>query len=160
MANTTPTTPPSQPATDFSKQLANALITLATGLGARAIAGAGGNPLTQAVPPQLSQLLDQSVARTAYQNPLFQATTQGVYSMLPTFARQGTALSGTLSNAIPAAPATSGGPGLGSLAGIGGLGALAALLGSGSGAGGNLGKLIKALVDKFKGTDPTVQGNK
>lgn len=46
--------------------------------------GASGN-----VPPQLLQLLDQSVARQNAQNPLFGAVNSGVYQMLPTFARQG-----------------------------------------------------------------------
>ena len=167
MADTPTPTPaqPAQPGTDFSKDLAKALIALAAGLGGRALSNASGNPLTRDVPPQLSQLLDLSVGRTAYQNPLFQATTQGAYAMLPTFARQGTALTGNLSNAIPAAPAnTSGGPGLGAIAGPAGLAALAALLGSGSGASGNLSSIANALKKLFgsKPTmpSPTVQGNK
>jgi hypothetical protein len=157
MADTPTPTPaqPAQPGTDFSKDLAKALIALAAGLGGRALSNASGNPLTRDVPPQLSQLLDLSVGRTAYQNPLFQATTQGAYAMLPTFARQGTALTGNLSNAIPAAPAnTSGGPGLGAIAGPAGLAALAALLGSGSGASGNLSSIANALKKLF-GSKPT-----
>jgi len=151
MADTTTPTPTAT-SSGFGDQLAKALIALAAGLGGRALSGVGGNPLTRDVPPQLSQLLDLSVGRTAYQNPLFQATTQGAYSMLPTFARQGTALTGGLSNAIPAAPtSTSGGPGIGSIAGPAGLAALAALLGGGggSGASGNLSTIANALKKLF-----------
>jgi len=142
------------PPSAFSEQLRNALIALAAGLGGRALSNAGGNPLTRDVPPQLSQLLDLSVGRTAYQNPLFQATTQGAYQMLPTFARQGTALTGNLSNAIAAPASTSGGPGIGSIAGPAGLAALAALLGGGSGASGNLKSIIDGLKKLF-GPKPT-----
>lgn len=152
---------PAQP--DFMKQLAAALAAAGAGIGGRAIANAQGNPLTQAVPPQVSQLLDQSVQRQAYQNPLFQATTQGVYDMLPDFAKTGTQLSGTLSNVAPTAP-TSGasGPGLGTAAGLGGLSALAALLGQGGGAssGGPLGPIFDAIKKLFHhNSGGTVQGN-
>jgi hypothetical protein len=101
----------------------------------------------------LSQLLDMSVARTAYQNPLFAATTKGTYDMLPSFAKEGSAMSGTLSNAIPAAPAQSGGNvgGLAAGAGAAGLGALlAALAGNkGNGASFDVNKIIDALKKKF-----------
>src|SRR5262245_13972307 len=40
-------------------------------------------------PPELQQLLSESVNRTRYQNPLFAATTKLAYSMLPTYARSG-----------------------------------------------------------------------
>lgn len=156
---TTPTTP-AAPATaaqpDFLKQLAAALAAVGAGIGGKAIANAQGNPLTQAVPPQVSQLLDQSVQRQAYQNPLFQATTQGVYDMLPDFAKTGTSLSGTLSNVAPPAQAQgSSGPGLGTAAALGGGAGLAALLsklgGGGSGAGGDLSKVFDAIKKKFGG---------
>lgn len=114
-----------------------------------------------AVPPQLSQLLDMSTQRAAYQNPMFQAVNQGVYDMLPGFARQGTNLSGTLSNQVP--PASSSGGGMGPLAagatgaGIGA--ALASLLGGQKGSGGKI--PIQELIDYFRnrGKGPTVQGN-
>lgn len=50
-----------------------------------ATSGAG-----SAVPPQLSQLLQTGVNRAQYQNPLFQAMTNGAYQMLPDFAKTGT----------------------------------------------------------------------
>jgi hypothetical protein len=138
---------------DWLKQLAAALAAAAGGLGGRAIANAQGNPLTQAVPPQLSQLLDMSVARTAYQNPLYAATTKGVYDMLPTFAKEGSAMTGTLSNAIPAAPPPSSGGNVGGLAagaGAAGLGALLAALAGNSGGGKiDVNKIIDALKKKF-----------
>lgn len=64
----------------------------------KALAAAGGtlgvNALANksaqnAVPPQLTQLMNTSVNRTQYQNPLFQAANQGVYAMLPNFAKTG-----------------------------------------------------------------------
>ena len=122
---------------DFYSQLAKALAALAGGVGGRAIANSQGNPLTSAVPPQLSQLLDQSVQRQAYQNPLYQATTQGVYDMLPDFAKTGTQLSGTLSNQVqpPSNGGTGSGPGIGTVAALGGGSALAALLSNANKAG-------------------------
>lgn len=164
MADTpaTPAAPAAAGQPDFFTQLAAALAAAGAGIGGKAIANAQGNPLTQAVPPQVSQLLDQSVARQAYQNPLFQATTQGVYDMLPDFAKNGTQLSGTLSNVAPAAPAQgSGGPGLGTAAGLGGLSALAGLLGNGSSSGGPLGPIFDAIKKLFhRNSGGTVQGNK
>lgn len=82
-----------------------------------ALGGVGGGALIRnmfqnnAVPPQLSQLLQMGVDRAAYQNPLFQATTQGTYRMLPNFATEGTKLSGTLSNQPPAPNSGSAGGG-------------------------------------------------
>ena len=96
------------------------------------------------VPPELQQLLALSRDRTAYQNPLFQATTQLAYSMLPTYARQGTALSGSLGSGIPATAPQSDGSGLGGMLGAGALGALA-----GNGASGNLSSLIDGLKRLF-----------
>lgn len=147
---------------DFWAQLAKALAAAGGAIGGRAIANSQGNPMTQAVPPQLSQLLDQSVQRQAYQNPLFQATTQGVYDMLPDFAKNGTALSGTLPNTVqpPSAAGASGGPGLGTAAALGGGSALAAALQhAGSGSGGDLSKIFEAIRKKFGGQIPGLQGN-
>jgi hypothetical protein len=73
--------------------------------------------------------------RMAYQNPLFQAVNQGVYQMLPNFAKTGTSMSGSLSNQVPAAPAAAnqaGGFDMGHLlqilAGVGGGVGLAGLI--------------------------------
>lgn len=149
----------------FLKQLAAALAAAGGGLAGRAIANNSGDPMTSHVPPQLSQLLDIGVQRQAYSNPLYQATVQGTHAMLPTFAKQGTALTGSLSNAIPAAPPADTGGGLGTgakVAGSAGLAALAALLGKNGGNGGSL--PLKAILDQikklFQHNGPTVQGNK
>lgn len=148
---------------DWLKMLAQALAAVGGGVAGRAIANQSGNPLTQAVPPQLSQLLDNAVARQGYQNPLYQATTKGVYDMLPTFAKEGTSLSGNLPSTIPqsaSASASGGGPGLGTAVGAGALGALAAALGkAGSGSGGDISKLVKDIIDHFK-KQRQIQGNK
>jgi hypothetical protein len=154
---------PQQPSNDFGKQLAAALATLGGALGGRAIANSQGNPLTQAVPPQVSQLLDQSVARQAYQNPLFQATTQGAYAMLPDFAKNGTNLSGTLANTVQ--PPTNGsggggGMGAGTAAALGaGAGALGAAALGNNGSSFDLGKIFQAIKNKFGGQIPGIQGN-
>lgn len=164
MADTpaTPAAPAAAGQPDFFTQLAAALAAAGAGIGGKAIANAQGNPLTQAVPPQVSQLLDQSVQRQAYQNPLFQATTQGVYDMLPDFAKTGTSLSGTLSNVAPTAPAQgTSGPGLGTAAALGGGAGLAALLSKlgsgGAGSGGELNKIFDAIKKKF-GAKPGFTG--
>ena len=114
-----------------------------------------------AQPPELQQLLALSRDRTAYQNPLFQAVSQMAYRGLPAYAREGTALSGTLSNQAPAASPQGGGMGLGGAIGAAGLGAL---LGNAlSGGGGEIGALIKGLKKLLhigdNGRD-TVQGDK
>lgn len=143
------------------QKIAAALAGLGAGIGGRALANRGGDPLTQAVPPQLSQLLDQQVQRQTYQNPLFQATTQGVYAMLPTFAKQGTSLGASLPAITPSAggPGTSG-PGLGTAAGLGGAAALASLLGkAASGGGGDLAKIINGIKKLFGHGSPAVQGD-
>jgi hypothetical protein len=57
-----------------------------------------GNAAENNVPPELKQMLQMSMDRSQYQNPLFQAATQGTYRMLPNFAREGTTLS---TNALP-----------------------------------------------------------
>src|SRR5581483_8053197 len=54
-----------------------------------------------AVPPELRQLLSQSVDRQAFQNPLFEANTRGTFAMLPGFATDGLSLKGSLSSAPP-----------------------------------------------------------
>lgn len=116
-----------------------------------------------AAPPELSQLLAQSRDRVAYQNPLFQAVTQMAYAGLPTYARQGTQLSGSLSNVAPLAPTpTPGGIGPGTAGILGGLGgaALNALGSGGSGGGGALGALISGIKKLLASKPTTVQGNK
>lgn len=134
---------------DWQHQLAKALAAVAGGLGGRALAG---DP-NSAIPPQVLQLLNNSVARQGYQNPLYQATTKGVFDMLPDFAKEGSQLSGSLPSTIPPADPWNGagggqgGPGLKTAAGLGGL---AALLGGGS-SGGVLGSLLKKIRDLFGG---------
>lgn len=105
--------------------------------------------------PELQQLLAMSRDRTAYQNPLFQAVTQMAYRGLPTYAREGTQLSGTLSNQAPPAQG-SGGGGMNPLL-AGGIGAgLGALAGNGNA----LGALIEGLKKLFgHGGRNTVQGD-
>lgn len=72
-----------------SSNLVKAIATLGSAFGGRAIANAtSGN----AVPPQLSQLLDMAVQRQQQQQPLSQAATQGMYAMLPNYARVGTSM--------------------------------------------------------------------
>lgn len=112
-----------------------------------------------ATPPELQQLLALSRDRTAYQNPLFQAVTQMAYQGLPTYARQGTQLSGTLSNQAPAAQAQSGGgSGLTTALAAGGAGAL--LSNALSGGSFDLGRLVSGLRRLFGGGGrDTVQGD-
>ena len=108
------------------------------------------------VPLELQQLLALSRDRAAYQNPLFQATTQLAYSLLPTYARQGTNLSGTLGSGLPQVSPQSGGLGFGRALGAGALGALAA---GGSGAGGPLKALIDGLKKLFAHRAQGIQGD-
>jgi|SRR6185295_7514607 len=144
----------------FEQQLASAIALLAGGIGGKALGGGGNN-----IPPQIGQLLDMEMQRQAYSNPLRQAVTQGAYGMLPTFMREGTQLTGGLTNTIPP-PGNyggSGGSGISGkgLAGSGALAALAALLGkNGGGAEGDLTKLFKWIKSKFGGGGRSVQGNK
>jgi hypothetical protein len=69
--------------------IVGALTTLGSALGGRAIASATGS---NNVPPQLSQLLDMAVQRQQQQQPLGQAVDQGMYQMLPNFAKTGTSM--------------------------------------------------------------------
>jgi hypothetical protein len=80
----------------------------------------GNSAANNAIPPQLSQLLDMSVNRAQTQQPLFNAATSGMYQMLPDFAKNGAGLgtpSGGVSQAtsgtasMPTMPATSAGVG-------------------------------------------------
>jgi hypothetical protein len=108
--------------------------------------------------PELQQLLAMSCDRASYQNPLFQAVTQMAYSGLPTYARQGTQLSGSLSNVAPPAQASGGMSPL--LAG--GLGALG---GAALNSLGPQGNMLKAIIDGLKKLiaarhGRTIQGNK
>jgi hypothetical protein len=142
----------------FEQQLAAAMAALGGGVIGKSLGGGGGNN----VPPQLGQLLDMSLQQNAYQNPLRQAVTQGAYGMLPTFMREGTQLTGGLTNSVPAPGNYSGGGGGGvnkaGVAGGAGLAALAALLGkSGSGGEMNLSKIFNWIKSKF---GHQVQGNK
>jgi hypothetical protein len=106
------------------------------------------------VPPELRQLLAQSVQRQQYQNPLFQAVSQQAFQGLPAYARQGLSLPSTM----PAAPSADSG-GMPSwlkaaLAGAGGAAAGNAVTG-----GNALGALIDGLKKLFQ-RGGTVQGNK
>lgn len=70
-------------------KVAKAILALgAAYLGHEASNSAGANN----VPPEITSMLKLSSDRANYQNPLFQAATQGTYQMLPTFARQGTSM--------------------------------------------------------------------
>lgn len=81
-------------ATSPTAKLLQALVGVGGAVAGHAAAGAAGSG---AVPPELSQLLDMGIQRAQYQNPLFQAVTNGSYAMLPTFAKAGTTPpSGTL----------------------------------------------------------------
>jgi hypothetical protein len=110
--------------------------------------------------PELQQLLAMSRDRTAYQNPLFQAVTQMAYGGLPSYARQGTQLSGTLSNVAPPALASS--DGMSPLTS----GLLGGLAGAGLNALGPNGNALGALIDGIKkllamrNQAPPIQGNK
>lgn len=137
-----------------------------TGVGGAAIGHAvAQNSAANAVPPELSQLSKIAVDRAAYQNPLFQATNQGIYGMLPDFAKQGTSLSGSLSNQAPApSSASSGGGGMNPLLaaglGAGGMGLLDALLKSQGGSNIPFDAILKGLKKLFGGGGrDTVQGN-
>jgi hypothetical protein len=113
-----------------------------------------------AIPPELQQLLSESVNRTKYQNPLFQAVTQMAYGGLPTYAREGTSL-GQLGPAAPIQPQPDGGmpDWLKMLAAGAGGAALGAL---GNGGGGPLKAALDGLKKLFGGNKvtTTVQGNK
>src|SRR5262245_59310862 len=91
--------------------------------------GAGrlyGNAQQQAnVPPELRQLLQQSVQRTAYQQPLAEAQTRGIYSMLPNFAQNGPFQPGTAPAAVSSQGSAGGSGGMNPL--------LAGLLGAAGG---------------------------
>lgn len=111
--------------------------------------------------PELQQLLALSRDRTAYSNPLYQAVTQMAYRGLPTYAREGTNLSGTLSNQAP--PASGGGgmnPALAAALGASGMGALDALMGGKNGGSLPIQQLINGLKKLFGGGQDTVQGDK
>lgn len=147
-----------QKSDSWEQMLAKALAAVGGGVAGKALAG---NP-NDSVPPELRQLLSQSVQRQQYQDPLFQAATQGVYSMLPSFAKEGTSL-GAFNPSAAGGQFGTGGGGNGinkaGLAAGGGLAALAGLLGK-NGAGGSvdLGELFKKIKSMF-GHDPSVQGN-
>jgi hypothetical protein len=76
-----------------------ALLGLAGLLGGRALSG--GNQRSD-FSPQLSQMAQMGVDRMAAQNPMFNATNQGMHAMLPNFARQGTSAPGMVSGQAPA----------------------------------------------------------
>jgi hypothetical protein len=86
------------------------------------------------VPPELSQLLNQSMARQQYQDPLFQATTRQAFQGLPTYAQQGLSLPSAIGSPAGASGTASGTPASQSGSGggmnpllAGGIGAAAAL---------------------------------
>jgi hypothetical protein len=137
------------------QQLAKALAAVGGGVAGRALAGSP----EDSVPPELRQLLHQSAQRQEYQNPLFQAATQGAYSMLPTFAKEGTSL-GAFNPTPMTGAAGSGGGGInkGALAAGGGMAALAAALGKNGGSV-DLGELFKKIKSLF-GSNAAVQGDR
>lgn len=63
------------------------LTTLGTAVGGHALSNMSGN---NNVPPELRQLLQMQLDRQNAQTPNFQAVTQGLHAMLPTFAKTGT----------------------------------------------------------------------
>lgn len=138
------TTPTAKPTTTQDK-LIEALTLLGTAGATHALSGNAQSAGAAAVPPELRQLLQLSVDRQNFQNPLFQATTQGVYSMLPTFAKQGTSL-GSFSPS-PVSPMPDGGGG-GAATGLG----LAAAFGP------ELIKLIRDWIAKKGITDAGIAG--
>lgn len=110
------------------------------------------------VPPELQQLLSESVNRTQYQNPLFQAVTQMAYRGLPTYAREGTSL-GQLGPAAPIQQQQDGGgiPDWLKMLMAGGAGAALGGLGGGNA----LGALVDGLKKLFgHGQSQGVQGDK
>src|SRR5262245_44604637 len=113
-----------------------------------------------ATPPELQQLLSESVNRNRYQNPLFQAVTQMAYRGLPMYAREGTSL-GSLGPAAPIQPQQDNGGGIPDWAKMLGAGLGGAALNS-LGPGGNaLGALMQGLKKLFHRNDgKSVQGNK
>lgn len=116
-----------------------------------ALAAAGG------MPPEVTQMLQQSMARQQYQNPLFQAVTNQAFSGLPAYARQGLSLPSSMPTGVPTASAASGG-GMSPLA-AGALGAGAGALG-GLASGGDLGKLIDLIKKAFARNGSSTQLDK
>jgi hypothetical protein len=108
------------------------------------------------VPPELRQLLAQSVQRQQYQNPLFQAVSNQAFQGLPSYARQGL----SMPSGMPAPSPQSDGGGMPdwlkmAMAGAGGAAA------NGLGGGNALGALINGLKRLFGGGGRgEVQGNK
>jgi hypothetical protein len=108
------------------------------------------------VPPELRQLLAQSVQRQQYQNPLFQAVSNQAFQGLPSYARQGL----SMPSGLPAPSPQSDGGGMPdwlkmAMAGAGGAAA------NGLGGGNALGALINGLKRLFGGGGRgEVQGNK
>ena len=130
-----------------------------------AVAGraVGNSSASNNVPPELSQLAQIATQRAAYQNPVFQATNQGIYGMLPDFAKQGTSLSGSLSNQVPAAQSSGNGmnPLLAAGLGAGGMGLLDSLLKSNGGSNVPFDAIIKGLKKLFgQGGGQSFQGDK
>lgn len=149
----------------FQQQLAKALAALGGGVAGHALAGNSQSAAQANIPPELRALLDQSVQRQHYQDPLFQSVTQGAYQMLPTFMRQGTSMGSFDPSAMAGGTFgqgdSGGGINKGALAGGSAMAALAGMLGK-NGAGGSvdLGELFKKIKGMFGGQGPSVQGNK
>jgi hypothetical protein len=111
-------------------------------------------------PPELQQLLSESVNRTRYQNPLFQAVSQMAYRGLPTYAREGTSL-GSMGPAAPIVPMNNDKDTVPDWLKVLGAGLGGAAL-NGLGPNGNM---LKAAIDGLKkifgrNQSRTVQGNK
>lgn len=129
-----------------------------SGNGASAASQPGGLAAAGGMPPEVTQLLQQSVGRQQYQNPLFQAVTNQAFMGLPAYARDGLSLGSSIPSGAPAgggSPTPSGGGGVNpfAAAAAGGLGGAASSL--------PIQKIIDALKKLFGGGGgATVQGNK
>lgn len=128
-----------------------------SGNGTSAASQPGGLAAAGGMPPEVTQLLQQSVGRQQYQNPLFQAVTNQAFMGLPTYARQGLSLGSSIPSGAPAGGGspTTGGGGLSPLA-AGAIGGAA----GGAASSIDFGKLIAALKKLFGGGDASVQGDK
>lgn len=151
-----PAAPPAQSQPGGGSRTAEALALLGGLLGGRLLAS---HNASANVPPQLNQYLDLANARTAAQQPLFNAVNSGVYQMLPSYAKQGgAAMPGLPSpSQMPTPQSSHGGIDptlLAILSALGGMGLGGAMTGTNP---------YGAIIDKLKnlgGGPPPFQGNK
>lgn len=131
-----------------------------------ALIGAGGatvgnlygkSQANAAVPPQLSQLLQMSADRAAYQQPLVQAQTQGLYQMLPNFAKNGTTMPTTMPSSSPSNSNTGMNPLLSAGLGASAAAALAALGKNGASGDIPFSGIVNALKKLFGGGQNGIQ---